>query len=177
MLWRYVLLNRIVAAALAPGLFLAVGCHESASAPGTCDYRADARPPPAGTYEIRLGVIGIEDAGWDVLDIPDTATVGSPLELTVRSFGNGCYSPHSITVDVRDRVATVIPYDRVYVLPPADPCADWTEVCTSALVPLVHEATVTFDSPGPAELRVIGRRDFAQERERIVEIVEPILVE
>ena len=86
-----------------------------------------------------------------VIEIPDTVAVGSPFEVTVRTYGGGCIDPGDTEVSVTGQAATVRPYD-VFVthLPPNYACTDDIRLYT-------HRATVRFDQAGPATVTVHGR--------------------
>ena len=86
-----------------------------------------------------------------VLEIPDTVAVGSPFEVTVRTYGGGCIDPGDTELSVAGQAATVRPYD-VFVthLPP-------NYACTSDLRLYTHRAAVRFDQAGPATVTVHGR--------------------
>jgi hypothetical protein len=86
-----------------------------------------------------------------VLAIPDTVAVGSPFEVTVRTYGGGCIDPGDTEVSLTGQAATVRPYD-VFVtdLPP-------NYVCNDDLRLYTHRATLRFDQRGPATVTVRGR--------------------
>jgi hypothetical protein len=74
----------------------------------------------------------------------DTVQAGTPLSVSIRTVGNGCYSKGPTDAGVRGLKATVTPYDFVRV----------ADVCTEVLKSFDHEAQVTFGQPGEATVRV-----------------------
>jgi len=86
-----------------------------------------------------------------VVQIPDTAAVATPFEITVRTYGGGCIDQGDTEVSVAGQAASVRPYD-VFVtsLPP-------NYACTSDLRLYTHRALVRFAQVGPATVTVHGR--------------------
>jgi len=86
-----------------------------------------------------------------VLQVPDTVAVGSPFEVTVRTYGGGCIDEGDTEVSVAGQAATVRPYDVfVTYLPP-------NYACTSDLKLYTHRALLRFEQVGPATVTVHGR--------------------
>jgi hypothetical protein len=76
--------------------------------------------------------------------VPATAQRGEPFEVTVVTHAAGCASPGSTRVRTRGTTAEVRPYDSV----------------SGTSCPYIgrydHTATLRFDQPGPATVRIIG---------------------
>lgn len=81
--------------------------------------------------------------------IPQTATAGVPLEITVWTIGNGGYRAADTEVAYSGRSAVVTPYDYM------DPM-----VRTDDLRYMEHRAKVVFDDPGTAEIVLVFRTDL-----------------
>lgn len=103
--------------------------------------------PGAPPEDIR--VIGEVAFGDDMEPrIPQTATAGVPLEITIWTTGNGGYRAADTEVAYSGRSAVVTPYDYM------DPM-----VLTDDLLYLEHRAKVVFDDPGTAEILLVFRTD------------------
>jgi hypothetical protein len=83
-----------------------------------------------------------------VIDVPESVQRGTSFTIRVRTYGDGCTSKARTDVKVEGRRVTVEPMN--------------TEIrgvaCTQILLSIEHTATVTFDSPGPVQVVVRGRR-------------------
>lgn len=80
--------------------------------------------------------------------IPQTATAGVPLEITIWTIGNGGYRAADTEVAYSGRSAVVTPYDYM------DP-----SVLTDDLRYLEHRTKVVFDDPGTAEIVLVFMTD------------------
>ncbi len=78
--------------------------------------------------------------------IPQTATAGVPLEITIWTAGNGGYRAADTEVAYSGRSAVVTPYDYT------DP-----SVLTDDLRYMEHRTKVVFDDPGTAEIVLVFR--------------------
>lgn len=85
------------------------------------------------------------------VEVPKTATRGTPFDVKVTTYGGGCISQGDTEVEVQGAGAVVTPYD-VEVRDPE-------LVCTLELRTFVHVASVRFDAPGPAVVTVRGVRE------------------
>jgi hypothetical protein len=85
-----------------------------------------------------------------VIDVPPSATSGTPFAVAVTTYGGGCTGEDRSVVLVTDLRADVVPYQRVY-----RPRAD--EACTEELRITRREVAVTFQATGQAVVRVHGR--------------------
>ncbi len=81
--------------------------------------------------------------------IPQTATAGIPLEITIWTVGNGGYRAADTEVAYSGRSAVVTPYDYM------DP-----SVLTDDLRYMEHRTTVVFDDPGTAEIVLVFRTEL-----------------
>jgi hypothetical protein len=96
---------------------------------------------------VELGVLEhYQDA--PMIEAPATASVGVPVDVRVRTYGDGCVSLESTDVVLTADGADILPHDRRRM----------NQVGTQILQFLPHEASVVFDSAGPRTLRVHGRR-------------------
>lgn len=64
---------------------------------------------------IVIGKIDFDDPAWPLPQIPETATVGVPLEIAVWTGGSGCYEYGWTDGGVDGRSATVLPTDYFIV--------------------------------------------------------------
>ena len=84
--------------------------------------------------------------------IPQTATAGVPLEITIWTIGNGGYRAAGTEVAYSDRSTVVVtPYD--YMNP---------SVRTDDLRYMEHRTKVVFDDPGTAEIVLVFRTNLPQ---------------
>ena len=96
------------------------------------------------------------------VDAPDTVRAGEAFTVTVQTVGsNGCWRADRTEVDLGALRAVVTPYDV------EDRESD--EACTMALVDIIHEATLTFERAGTAEVVVRGRDGTGADRSIVVE--------
>lgn len=101
------------------------------------------------------------------VELPGAVRAGEPFTVVVTTYGNGCVSPADTEVRVRGRVAEVTPYDHDQARAPGG------AACTDQLNVFPHRATVRFDTPGPARVRVHGRREPGSEA---VTVERPVVV-
>ncbi len=100
--------------------------------------------------ELRLGVI--EPFGTPVeITVPGSVVAGTPFEITVNTYGNGCVGLGETRVTVTGLTAEIEPFDWVVTPHPG-------AFCTDELNRFSHVATVEFVEKGTATLRVRGSR-------------------
>ncbi len=87
------------------------------------------------------GRIDFDDPTWPLPQIPETATVGAPVQITVWTGGSGCYEYVQTDGGVDGRSATVIPRDDFIV----GGCSTHREF-------IEHRTTRVFEEPGTAEV-------------------------
>lgn len=81
---------------------------------------------------------------------PESATAGQPFTVAIRTYGGGCIRQGTTEVSVRGRTADLRPRDTRAQAAGV--------VCTADLRLFRHEASVRFDEPGRATLRIHGVR-------------------
>lgn len=89
------------------------------------------------------------------IDLPETVAVASAFTVSIQSYGGGCTSQGDTDVQVEGLLATIRPFD----LEPSDP----EVICPAILRVFEHVATIQFDQPGTATVRVLGRREPGDE--------------
>ena len=87
------------------------------------------------------GRIDFDDPTWPLPEIPETATAGVPVQITVWTGGSGCYEYAGTDGGVDGRSATVIPRDHFIV----GGCSTHREF-------IEHRTTWVFEEPGTAEI-------------------------
>lgn len=87
-----------------------------------------------------------------VATVPDSARVGVPFVVQVRSFGGGCTVQDQTGVAVRGRRVDVRPLVR-------EPGPASTGACSAILLAFTHSAPVTITEPGDATIVVYGRSE------------------
>jgi len=124
-------------------------------------------------------VESVVEVGWvdyagdlAIIEVPATATRGVPFPLRVSTVAGGCMRVESTEVSSTSDALDLTPYDRRVV--PSE-----GEACTAALVHLLHEEWVTFDSAGPKTVRIHGRRRLAQPGVHIemVQLLHTVMVQ
>lgn len=106
------------------------------------DYRGEAMiPEPTVEHSLRV-------------------RVGEPLRVTIRSFGGGCEAAGGLDGAVQGLTAELRPWD--YTHAPSGP-AGLEYVCTTPLNVFKRTATLVFDQPGRATIRVHGLRSHGRE--------------
>lgn len=88
--------------------------------------------------------------------VPATARAGEPFTVRVVTRGSGCTSAGDTEARVSGAAADVSPYDLRQEGPGI--------ACPDILRSLTHEATLRFDAPGTATVRVHGRREPGGDR-------------
>ena len=125
---------------------------------------------PVSERGIVIGKIDFDDPAWPLPRIPETATVGVPVEIAVWTGGSGCYEYLDTRGGVDGRSATVIPHDYFIV----GGCSTHREF-------IEHRTTRIFDEPGTAEITLwfsdggaILREDHTGEGRKVytVEVAE-----
>ncbi len=90
---------------------------------------------------IVIGKIDFDDPAWPLPQIPETATVGVPLEIAVWTGGSGCYEYGWTDGGVDGRSATVLPTDYFIV-----------GGCSTDPEFVEHRTTRVFEEAGTAEI-------------------------
>jgi len=83
-----------------------------------------------------------------VIEVPDTVQTGVSFEVSVRTYGNGCYSMGGTTVQLHSRSADVTPFDLY----------SGAGICDDILKTFTHKAALSFDEPGMAQIRFHGKQ-------------------
>jgi hypothetical protein len=83
-----------------------------------------------------------------VIEVPDTVRAGVSFGVSVRTYGGGCLSEGGTTVQVRGLSADVTPYDL----------HSGASLCTADLRTFTHEAALSFEEPGVAQIRFHGKQ-------------------
>jgi hypothetical protein len=85
------------------------------------------------------------------VEVPARVNAGADFQVNVTTYGGGCERQGETEVSVSQgtRMADVTPYDETNVA---------AEVCTDILKMFSHTATVRFEQPGTAVVRVHGLR-------------------
>lgn len=84
--------------------------------------------------------------------VPDSARVGVPFLVQVRSFGDGCTQQDQTGIAVVGRRVDVRPLVR-------EPSPVSQAVCPAILLTFTHTAPVTITEPGTASIVVHGRSE------------------
>lgn len=105
---------------------------------------------PTTTHRV-VGIIEFEEDHWPLPEIPETATAGVPIEMTIWTGDSGCYGiGETDVVAVTGRVAVVTPFDYL---------TTGNHGCFTYLNYFEHKATVVFDEPGTAEIVLVYSTD------------------
>ena len=96
---------------------------------------------PAVESGIVVGKIDFDDPAWPLPQIPETATVGVPVEIAVWTGGSGCYEHYSTAGGVDGRSAWVRPVD-IFTIGGCSTDREFVE----------HRTTRIFEEPGTAEI-------------------------
>ena len=115
---------------------------------------------PVPTDHRVVGTVYIDEPrvpDWPLPLVPDTATAGVPLEITIWTVETDCRDMRRGDTEVTalGRSAIVIPYDILttyeggFLLTINDPG------CFGTLEAFEHRATVVFEEPGTAEIRLL----------------------
>ena len=112
---------------------------------------------------IVVGKIDFDDATWRLPQIPETATVGVPVEIAVWTGGSGCYEYSRTAGGVDGRSAKVVPIDSFIV-----------GGCSTDRQFVEHRTTRVFEEAGTAEITIhytdggaISRKDHSGEGRRV----------
>ena len=115
---------------------------------------------PAVESGIVIGKIDFDDPAWPLPQIPETATVGVPVQIAVWTGGNGCYEYAWTDGGVNGRSAMVRPMDMFTV-----------GGCSTDPEFIEHRTTRVFEEPGTAEITLwyidggaIRREDHSHSR-------------
>ena len=92
---------------------------------------------------IVIGKIDFDDPTWRLPEIPETATVGVPVEIAVWTGGSGCYEYSRTAGGVDGRSAKVIPIDTFIV-----------GGCSTDPRFVEHRTTRIFEEAGTAEITI-----------------------
>ena len=110
-----------------------------------------------------IGKIDFDDPTWPLPQIPETATVGVPVEIAVWTGGSGCYEYGWTDGGVNGRSATVIPNDYFIV-----------GGCSTDREFVEHRTARIFEEPGTAEITLwysdggaISREDHRVVRRKV----------
>jgi hypothetical protein len=134
-------------------VLLIAGLARCAAAPAQAPT-APATPgqAPAAQEARVLGILDFQAEGTkDVLTAPDTVAAGADFDITITTVGGGCERAGDTAVLLAETSASVMVYDFTAATHPG-------VVCTAILKRLPHTASVRFDKPGEALIRVWGRR-------------------
>jgi len=119
----------------------------------------DSTEPEAVTTRIEVGTLASPAAL--ALRAPDTVIATVPFDATVTTTGDACVRAAGGEVTVRGLVATVTPYDMVYV---GSSCAAWAMVVPAP----TRTVNVRFDVAGTATIRAVGAQGSTAERTVVV---------
>ena len=81
-------------------------------------------------------------------EVPDSVRLGQPFEVTIFTYGSCTSGGDEVVTWPSPDTAKIEPYDIV------DVSGDY--ICPSALLPIPHAVSLTFDVPGEAFVVVIG---------------------
>lgn len=110
---------------------------------------------PGDDWVRQPGLLLPELSSAQMLQMPAQARAGVAFEITVTTLGSSsCTRPDGATVSVSGLVADVTPWDRI---------APAGTACTDDLHPFPRTASVRFDSPGTALIRLHGKGDLIYE--------------
>lgn len=84
-----------------------------------------------------------------LVNVPDTVQAGLSFQVLVRTYGNDCVSDGGTKVRESSLFADITPYDVIYTGP---------SVCDDILKMIDHQATVTLQKPGVAQIRIRGKQ-------------------
>jgi hypothetical protein len=130
-------------------------------------------------YRDRLAVIEMNtDAEGVHVTLPDTVAVGLAATVTIRTYGGGCLVRDQerggrTSVNVRDRIAVLVPFDRFDLGPRALTGSTWS--CTDQLLHWTRVVPVVFDEPGSATIRVRGISSGTHPK-KVMEVAFPLEV-
>lgn len=88
---------------------------------------------------------------------PAEVTAGEEFVVTVNTVGSSdCTTPDGGDVRVADDLIRLVPYDII-------PIPGHNDVCREDYAPQRHHFPLTMTRPGPARIRVVGRRPSTNE--------------
>ncbi len=121
-----------------------------------------------------LGLSGVISAGLGLqpgilqfyddpvlIDVPQSAAVGKPVMIAVKTYGGGCITRGETRLTQSGLSVEIAPFDKVTEPGPQ-------EACTDDLRIFEHDVVVMFDTPGSAKVVIQGRewpknREFSRE--------------
>lgn len=121
-----------------------------------------------------LGLSGVISAGLGLqpgilkfyddavlIDVPQSATVGNPVMIAVKTYGGGCITRGETRLTQSGLSVEVAPFDKVIDPGPQGACTDDLRI-------FEHGVVVVFDTPGSANVVIQGRewpknREFSRE--------------
>jgi hypothetical protein len=124
-------------------------------------------PLPAPGHSARRAAVIAFYGDPLVVEVPSTARAGAPFDVGVTTYGGGCIAEDTTVATVADRLADVVPYQRIHRPGP-------NEGCTLELRITRRTARVTFPTAGLAVVRVTGR---AAPGDSLVSVVRAVRVE
>lgn len=113
-----------------------------------------------------LAYIHFGDSDSVFFSAPDTVQVGTPFEVSVRSYGGGCTRQGGTRVTANDFEALVEPFD----------VTDRADACTLELKLFTHRASVSFAKAGTTTVRVRGRARTGTTRDSLVTRARTVVV-
>jgi hypothetical protein len=116
---------------------------------GACAVAALLAACSTGTDPLggeQLGFIQAPPDGTAKVTVPATAERGQPFEVKVITVGGGCVSEGPTRTRTQGMTAEVRPYD----------VHNGSVVCTADVRLFEHTATLRFDTPGTATVRIVG---------------------
>ena len=120
---------------------------------------------PVPTDHHVIGLIPFDDPAydyWPLPQIPDTATAGVPLEMTIWTMYSDCDGDMrggDTEVTALGRSAVVVPYDILTTYEGGFPVTINDPGCFGSLYDSEHTATVVFEEPGPAKIILLYSTD------------------
>ncbi|GAC1682843.1 MAG: hypothetical protein NVS9B3_00560 [Gemmatimonadaceae bacterium] len=128
-----------------------VGCRHAPTAPAHSEYplALDEHPTAPGQSVRRVAVIQVNTDPL-VVDIAQSATVGTPVGVDVTTYGGGCMAEDATVVKTIGLHADVVPYQQIYT-----PLAG--QACTMDLRVTRRHENIVFTTAGTATVRVVGR--------------------
>ena len=120
---------------------------------------------PRATDHHVIGLIPFDDPAysyWPLPQIPDTATAGVPLEMTIWTMYSDCDGDMrggETEVTALGRSAVVVPYDILTTYEGGFPVTVNDPGCFGDLYDSEHKATVVFEEPGTAKIILLYSTD------------------
>ena len=115
---------------------------------------------------VEVGIVHFYGESEGVIDAPKSVAVGERFAIVVNTYGAGCNSADSMSIDISEGSVELIPYDR----------EDVSRPCTTELVRIVHSATTSFASNGDKTVTVRGRK-VDQQNDTLVEVTHRMTVQ